>query len=112
MAFYTEWMPKYLVDQGLLTVTSQSVIDDCVKNGKLWSSWEIFLLRSYTPLHKEADEGEALNFKALNDIFHSGNLENAKSYVKDRDEKLYSFLLEAEAFAKRCTKNNLREKGI
>ena len=110
MAFYTEWMPKYLVDQGLLTVTSQSVIDDCVKNGKLWSSWEIFLLRSYTPLHKEADEGEALNFKALNDIFHSGNLENAKSYVKDRDEKLYSFLLEAEAFAKRCTKNNFVKK--
>ena len=49
VVFYTEWLPDYLIDSDLLKVTDLAVFYECDKHKMDWSSWAIYLFKSYTP---------------------------------------------------------------
>lgn len=52
VVFYTEWLPDYLMESNLLKVTDLEVYAECEKHKMDWSSWPIYLFKTYTPTEK------------------------------------------------------------
>lgn len=48
VVFYTEWLPDYLIDSKLIEVKDFNVYAECEKHKMDWSSWTIYLFKSYT----------------------------------------------------------------
>lgn len=49
LTFYTERIPEFLVKSGLVTVLDKNAEHECKSKGKSWSSWEVYLFKSYVP---------------------------------------------------------------
>ena len=70
VTFYTEWLPRYLVQKQLITVLDTDMIKECKAHGQLWSSWEIYFFKNYIPdeIRQQQLENRAssLSYKILN----------------------------------------------
>lgn len=72
MTFYAEWLPRYLVQAGYITLKDPNIKKECEKRGQAWSSWEIYFVKEYRPEDSEiegdeADNGE-LTYKRLRQL--------------------------------------------
>ena len=62
--FYTEWLPEYLTDSGLIHV-DPDIREYCLKIKEDWRSWQCSFLRSYTPKQNLLPEENTAKEKAL-----------------------------------------------
>lgn len=52
VTFYTQLLPRYLFNSGILKITStekNAIIEECKILGSQWKSWELAFLKKYTP---------------------------------------------------------------
>lgn len=47
LTFYTEWIPTYLVNRGIVTPGNKEVKDKCDKDKKPYESWEKFMIVNF-----------------------------------------------------------------
>lgn len=78
ITFFTEWLPPYLLDSGLLTVHDREIVRECKKEGKQWSSWGNHLLRAYQP---QADPQDELVYAVVMPTLQQGDWKNFKRQV-------------------------------
>lgn len=68
VVFYTEWLPDYLcIDSDLVKVTDFNVYAECEKHKMDWSSWAIYLFKSYTPLVEGSILQQEVDLKITSD---------------------------------------------
>ena len=105
VTFYTEWMPPYLIDSHLLTIRDAAIEKECRKNGKLWSSWAIYLFRNYQPFYAGAvtsGSNHPMTYQSLVPLFQKGDLEQLQRFVEGRNPKLEAFLAHVKEFCQHC----------
>ena len=106
VAFYTEWIPRFLIESKYVYVEENSIIEECIKKGNLWSHWAIYLLRSYQPNYVEqglVDGDIKLNYGSLVPFFQTGDLSKVKTIITGHNDQLEKFLLGVEQFCKKCS---------
>lgn len=47
VTYATELIPVYLVNSELITINNPDIIEDCRKNSKMWSNWQVHFLKNY-----------------------------------------------------------------
>lgn len=46
ITFYTEWLPVYLIDNGLVIINDKHVEEYCKRN-RIWLNWQVYFLKNY-----------------------------------------------------------------
>lgn len=71
LTFYTEWMPRYLLDKetGLIQIHNEDIIKECKGIGGGWESWEIGLFRKY-PLKEKATKAALKKESSYRNLFN------------------------------------------
>ena len=107
VTFYTEWLPKFLVESKMISVKNNNIIDECKKNGFLWSHWSIYFVRNYHPRFTEQPiqgENDTLSYSNLVPVFKTGNFNKVLSLVKGCNKQFEDFLYHVDDFCKKCSK--------
>ena len=105
VTFYTEWLPRFLVESKRIKVESSSILTECKKNGQLWSHWSIYLLRNYQPDFSgqvSLDENVTLSYGNLVPVFQTGDLKKVLDLVKNSNPEFEEFLHHIQDFCQRC----------
>lgn len=102
MTFYTEWMPRYLVQAGFVTIRDPQITLKCKQKGKMWSSWEIYFFKDYLPEQEDWDDDDEedsedgeLTYKRLRKILADGSLTKISEKVKGKNDKIDELFAEA-----------------
>ena len=120
VVFYTEWLPDYLIKSKLVEVTKKEIIDECEKAKMEWSSWPIYLFRSYViPQKKSVQQqvtsinitSDKLTYEDLQKLLKS-NLSASKILIKieNKNEKFEEFIRNVIKFNKNVTRENFAQK--
>lgn len=120
VVFYTEWLPDYLIDSGLVKVTDFNIYAECEKHKMEWSSWAIYLLKSYTPtvenniLQQEVVlkiTSDKLIYEDLRKLLLS-DLSASEMLIKirDKNDKFEAFIRTLINFDKITNEKNFAEK--
>ncbi len=108
VTFYTEWLPRFLVESKRIYVESSSILTECKQNGQLWSHWSIYLLRNYQPnFSGQVNMGEnvALSYGNLVPVFQTGDLKKVLAVVKNCNPEFEDFLHHIQDFCQSCNKD-------
>lgn len=54
VTFYTEWLPRFLIESNRIYVKDKDIVTECKEKGVTWSHWSIYLLRYYQPQNFES----------------------------------------------------------
>lgn len=120
VVFYTEWLPDYLIKSKLVEITKKEIIEDCEKAKMEWSSWPIYLFRSYViPPKKSAQQqvvsiditSDKLTYEDLQMLLKSNLSANEiKARIKNKNEKFEEFIQNIIQFNKKITEKNFAQK--
>lgn len=120
VVFYTEWLPDYLIKSKLVEITKKEIIEDCEKAKMEWSSWPIYLFRSYViPPKKSAQQqvvsiditSDKLTYEDLQMLLKSNLSANEiKARIKNKNEKFEEFIQNIIQFNKKITWENFAQK--
>lgn len=120
VVFYTEWLPDYLIKSKLVEITKKEIIEDCEKAKMEWSSWPIYLFRSYViPPKKSAQQqvvsiditSGKLTYEDLQMLLKSNLSANEiKARIKNKNEKFEEFIQNIIQFNKKITWENFAQK--
>lgn len=120
VVFYTEWLPDYLIKSKLVEITKKEIIEDCEKAKMEWSSWPIYLFRSYViPPKKSAQQqvvsiditSGKLTYEDLQMLLKSNLSANEiKVRIKNKNEKFEEFIQNIIQFNKKITWENFAQK--
>ncbi len=59
----TELLPVYFTESGMVKIEADKVTAECMRNGKLWSNWQVHLFKSYLPsVSASAIEDDEFNY--------------------------------------------------
>lgn len=108
VTFYTEWLPRFLVESKRIYVKNSSIMTECKKNGQLWSHWSIYLLRNYQPnFSGQVNLGEnvTLSYGNLVPLFQTGDLKKVLAVVKNCNPEFEDFLHHIQDFCQNCNKD-------
>lgn len=114
VTFYTEWLPRYLVQEQCITVLDTDIIKECKAHGQLWSSWEIYFFKNYIPdeiRQQQLEEMEStLSYKALNGWvreYLSGRMRftQLKEKLAGKNESVDVLLEHTAAFEKKMSRS-------
>ena len=111
ITFYTEWLPRFLVESRRIYVKDQTIIDDCKAKGNLWSHWSIYLLRSYRPDadgQTELDADGVLTYGSMVPVLQAGDLSRVMDLARGKNPKLEDFLEHIRDF---CQEKGNRAKA-
>lgn len=116
VVFYTEWLPDYLIKSKLVEVTKKEIIDECEKAKMEWSSWPIYLFRSYViPQKKSVQQqvtsinitSDKLTYEDLQKLLKSNlSASNILIKVKNKNEKFEEFIRNVIKFEKKTSWSN------
>lgn len=124
VVFYTEWLPDYLIDSGLVKVTDFNIYAECEKHKMDWSSWKIYLFKSYTPTKEVAIQqqnksvkivADKLNYMDLRKILTANlSINQIAVKVKNKNEKFEVFIENLKKLSKKVTLSNFTQliKGL
>lgn len=124
VVFYTEWLPDYLIDSKLVEVTDSNVSLECEKHKMDWSSWKIYLFKSYTPTKEVAIQqqnksveivADKLNYMDLRKILTANlSINQIAVKVKNKNEKFEVFIENLKKLSKKVTLSNFSQliKGL
>lgn len=124
VVFYTEWLPDYLIDSKLVEVTDSNVSLECEKHKMDWSSWKIYLFKSYTPTKEVAIQqqnksveivADKLNYMDLRKILTANlSINQIAVKVKNKNEKFEVFIENLKKLSKKVTLRNFTQliKGL
>ncbi len=113
ITFYTEWLPVYLIENGLVTVNDKSVEAECRKN-KAWANWQVSFFKNYRimqepELNPDDIKEAGLTYGTVRALV--GNNSSAAKIlekVKGINEKFDRFLSETIKFIRQFTKTSDR----
>lgn len=102
MTFYTEWMPRYLVQAEFVTIQDHVIEEDCRSKGNIWSSWEIYFFKDYIPnemVANQVDEDTAeLTCKQFRNLMKSNDsLRKIADIVKGKNAYVDEFFANVHA---------------
>lgn len=120
VVFYTEWLPDYLIKSKLVEITKKEIIEDCEKAKMEWSSWPIYLFRSYViPPKKSAQQqvvsiditSDKLTYEDLQMLLKSNLSANEiRVKIRNKNEKFEEFIQNIIQFNKKITWENFAQK--
>lgn len=120
VVFYTEWLPDYLIKSKLVEITKKEIIEDCEKAKMEWSSWPIYLFRSYViPPKKSAQQqvvsiditSDKLTYEDLQLLLKSNLSANEiRVRIRNKNEKFEEFIQNIIQFNKKITWENFAQK--
>ena len=124
VVFYTEWLPDYLIDSKLVEVTEGNVSLECEKHKMDWSSWKIYLFKSYTPPKETAVQqsnksveitADKLNYEDLRKILTANlSVNQIAVKVRNKNKKFEAFVENLKKLSKKVTFSNFAQivKGL
>ena len=103
VTFFTEWIPRALIASKLLCIKDEAIIEECEKNGGLWSHWSIYFFRNYLPAGNivPGDDNSASR-RDFNRMAQTGDFDKVFKYVEGKCPKLEDFLNEVKNFSRDC----------
>lgn len=120
VVFYTEWLPDYLIKSKLIEITKKEIIENCEKAKMEWSSWPIYLFRSYViPPKKSAQQqvvsiditSDKLTYEDLQMLLKSNLSANEiRVKIRNKNEKFEEFIQNIIQFNKKITWENFAQK--
>lgn len=120
VVFYTEWLPDYLLDSELVEVKDLNIFYQCDKNKMDWSSWPIYLFRTYTPTEKTSILQQEVDIKISSDklLYEDlrklllNNLSAGEILIKVRgkNDKFESFVRNLIKFDKNINEKNFLQE--
>lgn len=124
VVFYTEWLPDYLIDSKLVEVTEGNVSLECEKHKMEWSSWKIYLFKSYIPPKETAIQqsnklveitADKLNYEDLRKILTANlSINQIAVKVRNKNKKFEAFVENLKKLSKKVTFSNFAQivKGL
>ena len=126
IVFYTEWLPEYLTDSGLVTVIDKSIIEECNHQRNDWTTWQSYFFRSYNPPQLVSTKQNAplsiINTSfSINKFLYSelnAYLENKfkaasiLSNIRGKNKKFENFLKDLVEFDKNTAKKKFVNKVL
>lgn len=121
LTFYTEWLPRYLVQEHFINIDDPQIVETCKRSGNLWSSWEIYFLKNYLPntwdLEEIRNTKGPLSGKQINYVVRLYCDQEIKprefvSYVSGKNEKMDVLLKEMSHIEKRLTNSPFMNSHI
>lgn len=120
VVFYTEWLPDYLIKSKLVEITKKEIIEDCEKAKMEWSSWPIYLFRSYVIPPKKSAQQQVVNIDITSDkltyedlqLLLKSNLSanEIRVRIRNKNEKFEEFIQNIIQFNKKITWENFAQK--
>lgn len=120
VVFYTEWLPDYLIKSKLVEITKKEIIEDCEKAKMEWSSWPIYLFRSYVIPQKKSAQQQVVNIDITSDkltyedlqLLLKSNLSanEIRVRIRNKNKKFEEFIQNIIQFNKKITEKNFAQK--
>ena len=120
VVFYTEWLPDYLIKSKLVEITKKEIIEDCEKAKMEWSSWPIYLFRSYVIPQKKSAQQQVVNIDITSDKLTYEDLQmllksnlsanEIRVKIRNKNEKFEEFIQNIIQFNKKITWENFAQK--
>lgn len=104
---YTEWLPVYFTECGIIKIINNNVTKECLASGKMWSNWQTHLLRNYRPdVYGSEAAGELLyeDFRRYTDSDKSAA--ELQNMLKGRNAAVDSFFQHLMEFSLQASFNN------
>lgn len=114
LTFYTEWLPRYLVQEHFIKICDPQIVETCTRSGNLWSSWEIYFFKNYLPstwdLEEISNTKDSLSYKQINYVTQLYCNQEIKfreftDYVQGKNEKIDVLLQEIKRIERHLGKN-------
>ena len=124
VVFYTEWLPDYLIDSKLVEVMEGNVSLECEKHKMDWSSWKIYLFKSYIPPKETSTQqsnksveitADKLNYEDLRKILTANlSVNQIAVKVRNKNKKFEAFVENLKKLSKKVTFSNFAQivKGL
>ncbi|WP_304153156.1 TM1812 family CRISPR-associated protein [Megamonas hypermegale] len=124
VVFYTEWLPDYLIDSKLVEVMEGNVSLECEKHKMDWSSWKIYLFKSYIPPKETSTQqsnksveitADKLNYEDLRKILTANlSVNQIAVKVRNKNKKFEAFIENLKKLSKKVTFSNFAQivKGL
>lgn len=124
VVFYTEWLPDYLIDSKLMEVKDFNIYAECEKHKMDWSSWKIYLFKSYIPPKETATQQsnksveitvDKLNYEDLRKILTANlSINQIAVKVRNKNKKFEAFVENLKKLSKKVTFSNFAQivKGL
>lgn len=120
VVFYTEWLPDYLIKSKLVEITKKEIIEDCEKAKMEWSSWPIYLFRSYVIPPKKSAQQQVVSIDIISDKLTYEDLQmllksnlsanEIRVKIRNKNEKFEEFIQNIIQFNKKITWENFAQK--
>lgn len=120
VVFYTEWLPDYLIKSKLVEITKKEIIEDCEKAKMEWSSWPIYLFRSYVIPQKKFSQQQVVSIDITSDKLTYEDLQmllksnlsanEIRVKIRNKNEKFEEFIQNIIQFNKKITEKNFAQK--
>lgn len=120
VVFYTEWLPDYLIKSKLVEITKKEIIEDCEKAKMEWSSWPIYLFRSYVIPPKKSAQQQVVSIDIISDKLTYEDLQmllksnlsanEIRVKIRNKNEKFEEFIQNIIQFNKKITEKNFAQK--
>lgn len=120
VVFYTEWLPDYLIKSKLVEITKKEIIEDCEKAKMEWSSWPIYLFRSYVIPQKKFSQQQVVSIDITSDkltyedlqLLLKSNLSanGIRVRIRNKNKKFEEFIQNIIQFNKKITEKNFAQK--
>ena len=114
--FYTEWLPDYLINNNLVEVTKQEIINKCEASKLEWSSYSIYLFKSYNPSIKKSILQQETNITISKDKLTYDDIKNLIQRgwraseilikIRNKNEKFEAFIRDLIKFEKKTSTKN------
>ena len=122
LIFYTEWLPQYLTDKGLLWV-SDPIKEQCIeKNDRNYKSWQCYLLQLYRtyipddwknkPTNKQINFGKELKTYLEQHRKQAVTIKEIRHQLGGKNKNFDNFLLDLNLFLQTTNETNFVQNII
>lgn len=108
LTFFTEWIPKYLIESNVICIKENKIKDNCIENAKIKSNWQEYFFKAYKPSkyisknNVNVEKIELITYekfkKYINDIKSEKDIVDLQDIIKNKNTKLEKFIKEVINF--------------